>query len=119
MYIKKNLPVKVIDKKENFKLYKDALAQKQSLIKNNFLKTSDGTLFVGLNTALVDNLINQLYQEDKFSSSKESKSSIALIAIGGYGRGELAPHSDIDILFLLSDNNDKLIKVSYSYFNSA
>ena len=98
------------DKKEKLKLFRDALARKQSLIKENFLKTSDGTLFAGLNAALVDNLINKLYPEDKFSSLKESKSSIALIAIGGYGRGELAPHSDIDILFLLSEKNNKLIR---------
>ena len=53
--------------------------------------------------AILDLLLRHLWQTAKASLSAEGQKefpSLALVAIGGYGRGELNPHSDIDFMFL-------------------
>ncbi len=37
--------------------------------------------------------------------NKGSKVNFSVFGVGGYGRGEMAPHSDVDLLYLLDDSS--------------
>lgn len=53
--------------------------------------------------AILDVLLRYLWEAAKSSLSGQAQKefpSLALVAIGGYGRAELNPHSDIDFMFL-------------------
>ena len=54
-------------------------------------------LMDGIVRALHDSVVRHLYPADNPSSAEK----LALVATGGYGRGTLAPGSDVDLLFLL------------------
>jgi [protein-PII] uridylyltransferase len=61
----------------------------------------DGRTATLQRAALVDQISRQLWQS--FLSCEPDPPDACLVAIGGYGRGTLYPHSDIDLLFLLAD----------------
>ncbi|OQW91973.1 MAG: [protein-PII] uridylyltransferase [Beggiatoa sp. IS2] len=84
------------------KVLRSALTQGNEAIKSHFSETMNATEAVQQRAWLVDQILKQAWKQCTVSESK----SVAVIAVGGYGRGELHPASDIDLLILLDYSLD-------------
>jgi len=84
---------------------KQALSAGRAEIRKRFDAEMDGPQMVRANCYLADQIIRTVYDhasEQLYPLGNPSKGEVlSLVAVGGYGRGELAPYSDIDLLFLL------------------
>ena len=80
--------------------YKSRLSAGQTEICQRYRAESDPPALLTARSAMIDGLLTDLWREMGFPEK------LALIAVGGYGRGELWPHSDIDLLLLLPEAPD-------------
>ena len=77
----------------------------------NFKKNINGLKLVNRRSILLDEIIYKCYKQNvKYFKKNIKNFKFSIIATGGFGRKELAPHSDIDILFLHSFKNKKNLK---------
>ena len=81
---------------------RDSYAADSARIQREFEATSDGRKATQDRSALVDEIVVQLSRE-LLSRGPENIDKLCLVALGGYGRRELFPFSDIDLLFLAED----------------
>jgi len=79
--------------------WRQRLQQRQAELRMEFERHADTTRLLRQHCRLVDELLCDLWRETAMPAG------LCLIAVGGYGRGELFPHSDVDLLILLPDSH--------------
>jgi len=91
---------------------RDLYVRETAAIEQEFSATGEGRAAVAGRTALVDSIVQRFWTEIILGSQTAPTSAgsnaadlnapkdFTLVATGGFGRGWLFPHSDIDLLFL-------------------
>ncbi len=80
------------------KTLSDALAQGDAALYRAYKAGTRSDDLIRMRANMVDELLRGVWEE-----LVGDQEGTALVAVGGYGRGELHPHSDIDLLILLTD----------------
>jgi [protein-PII] uridylyltransferase len=87
--------------RERLDLYKKFLKIEEHRLRLKHYSGAGGLEIVRDRAALLDIVLRHLFEGALDGSDYADKTPpVALLAIGGYGRGELSPYSDVDILFL-------------------
>ena len=94
------MPVLLAEAQGSPAAYRELLRQAHEELKARFLAEEPVEGLVHARAALVDIVLREVWRAQ---SDRRTTASWALVAVGGYGRGELHPCSDIDILLLVPE----------------
>ncbi len=97
----------------NIKPISAALKKATDLLYQSFTPESSADLLVRQRSNVVDHILIHCFRQ--FIPAQKNNIS-ALLAVGGYGRAELLPASDIDLMLLLSKKPDKQLEEKISAF---
>jgi [protein-PII] uridylyltransferase len=92
-----------------------ALELASANIRERFIAGESVVTLVHLRAAVIDQLLVHLWRKN----ANYCAGVAALIAVGGYGRGELHPSSDVDIMLLLPDDLPESCEPELSDFVTA
>ncbi|MDH4553877.1 [protein-PII] uridylyltransferase [Pseudomonas sp. BN417] len=86
--------------------FKKAIRQAREVLDNRFANGRDIRRLVEDRAWFVDQILRAAWERFGWSDDAD----IALLAVGGYGRGELHPYSDIDLLILLDSADHEVFR---------
>lgn len=93
-------PHPVADLRELIASARARLGEEQRRLREAYEQKGSAPAYLRGRARLVDAVLREIWS--RLAMPKD----VALVAVGGYGRGELYPASDIDILFLVPDSEE-------------
>jgi len=87
---------------------REQYTQQMALVRQTYDRTGDGSAAIRRRSSVVDRLLIELWRrafspEISGTPAPDPNAKVALLALGGYGRKDLFPFSDIDVLFAFAD----------------
>ena len=74
--------------------------REMALVRQTCERTGDGTAAIRRRSAVVDRILIEMWRR---AFAGQPALNVSLLALGGYGRKDLFPYSDIDVLFAFAD----------------
>ena len=87
------------------KTYREIVRESDSRLRHMHQKRYSAQRIVAARSQAVNSILRKVWHE--FFSEDDAQQHISLIAVGGYGREELNPSSDIDIMLLIDKHSDR------------
>jgi [protein-PII] uridylyltransferase len=89
-------PSQPVDLQTGFAGLQERYRAESEAIRTRFNESQNGAVTIRARSDLVDRVINELWR----AGVTHEQEYLCVVALGGYGRREQFPHSDVDLLFL-------------------
>ncbi|MFS8084983.1 MAG: [protein-PII] uridylyltransferase, partial [Acidobacteriota bacterium] len=93
--------------------WRQTLREGRAQLREQYFARPEAGILLHRHRQLVDSILRGLWADYRLPQS------LALVAVGGYGRGELYPHSDVDVLILRPEATAKEHEPAIGRFLSA
>lgn len=79
---------------------REQYTREMALVRQTCERTGDGTAAIRRRSAIVDRILIEMWRR---AFAGQPNQNVSLLALGGYGRKDLFPCSDVDVLFAYAD----------------